>query len=191
MSKATAVRGASVKRSTAAQRATAPQRSLVVRERRTTRRANDAMARDGTGIGIIAPRARTRARARMIARGIRWRKIVRERWRRGATRARARDARPGPVVDVGSGEDNADRIAASSGGRGRWRRASGGARARGGARELCGDRARDRGARRAARARAWARAGAGRSYPKRVLRARETDARRERLTVIRTLYDDS
>jgi hypothetical protein len=59
------------------------------------------------------------------------------------------------------------------------------------ARGLCGDRARDRGARRAARARAWARAGAGRSYPKRVLRARETDARRERLTVIRTLYDDS
>lgn len=156
MSKATAVRGASVKRSTAAQRATAPQRSLVVRERRTTRRANDAMARDGTGIGIIAPRARTRARARMIARGIRWRKIVRERWRRGATRARARDARPGPVVDVGSGEDNADRIAASSGGRGRWRRASGGARARGGARGLCGDRARDRGARRAARARVGA-----------------------------------
>ena len=160
MSKATAVRGASVKRSTAAQRATAPQRSLVVRERRTTRRANDAMARDGTGIGIIAPRARTRARARMIARGIRWRKIVRERWRRGATRARARDARPGPVVDVGSGEDNADRIAASSGGRGRWRRASGGARARG-SRGGCVVIARAIGGRGARRARAWARAGAG------------------------------
>ena len=90
MSKATAVRGASVKRSTAAQRATAPQRSLVVRERRTTRRANDAMARAGTGIGIIAPRAR------MIARGARARGRGRGRGRsypKRVLRARETDAR--------------------------------------------------------------------------------------------------
>ena len=180
MSKATAVRGASVKRSTAAQRATAPQRSLVVRERRTTRRANDAMARDGTGIGIIAPRARTRARARMIARGIRWRKIVRERWRRGATRARARDARPGPVVDVGSGEDNADRIAASSGGHGRWRRASGGARARG-SRGGCVVIARAIGGRGARRARARGR-GRGRTIVSKEGFARARDRRETRET---------
>ena len=76
---------------------------------------------------------RTRARARMIARG---NSVEENSAREMASRddARAREGRAGGpgFVDVGSGEDNADRIAASAGGRGRWRRASGDARARGG-----------------------------------------------------------
>lgn len=134
MSKATAVRGASVKRSTAAQRATAPQRSLVVRERRTRTTRRDATRWDAMGWASgLSRRGRGCERARARARA--GNSVEENNAREMASRddARAREGRAGGgFVDVGSGEDNADRIAASAGGRGRWRRASGDARARGG-----------------------------------------------------------
>ena len=115
---------------------------------------------------------------------------MRERWRRGATRARARDAR-GRVVDVGSGEDNADRIAASAGGAGDGDARRGTRGRAGAARGLCGDRARVRGARRAARARARARAGAG-TIVSREGFARARDRRETRETDGDSyVYDDS
>ena len=162
MSKATAVRGASVKRSTAAQRATAPQRSLVVRERRTRTTRRDATRWDamGSGVGIIAPRrADANARARARARD----SVEENRCARDGVagrRARARGTRGGGIVDVGSGEDNADRIAASAGGAGDGdaRRGRAGAR---GMRGGCVVIARAFGARGARRARARGRGRGG------------------------------